>query len=235
MKRLRLLPILLLLFGLTGCIKEYTLKEEQSDAVAEYMAGKLLEYEDTYEQDLVLEDELMEAGQEDSAQIISPTAVAENPSSDSNNTEGTIEETDASIDYSLAEVIGVEDFDIQYKGYTVTETYPEDSDSTYFSLTARKGNQLLAVAFDLKNTTKSKKTLNLSKSKVLYQLDINVDTIYKPSLTLLENDLQYIDISVAGGKTEQVLLIFEVAKTTDLSDVNLIVSKDKKTKIIKII
>lgn len=238
MKRLKLLPVLLLLLSLAGCIQEYTLTEEQNDSVAEYMAGKLLESDEDYDQDLIPEEDLAAETQDNTAseQVtspgVSPTAAIGGPISQENGAKTSGSENQEN--YSLAEVIGAKDFEIQFTGYSVSEAYPEDTDSAYFSLTSREGNQLLVVAFDLKNTSDSKNNLNLSKSKILYQLDFNNGTVYKPSLTLLENDLQYIDITVAAGATKQVLLIFEIAKGTDLSNVNLNISKNDKTKIVEL-
>jgi hypothetical protein len=61
-----------------------------------------------------------------------------------------------------------------------------------------------------------------------------VGTVYKPLLTLLENDLQYIDITIEAGKTETVLLVFEVSKDVEISEINLIALKDERTEIIEI-
>jgi len=91
----------------------------------------------------------------------------------------------------------------------------------------------LVASFLAKNISDKEKTLNLSNSKVLYQLDINVGTVYKPLLTLLENDLQYIDITIGAGKNKTVLLVFEVSKDIDISNINLIASKDDRTEIIE--
>jgi hypothetical protein len=221
------------MFTLTGCIQEYKVTEQQNDATAEYMAGLLLKYDEDYEQDLPSQDEIIE---EEAAQVevdtMSPTPTVSSTKDTTTNAEGKAE--DAKKDYTLTEVIGAENFEIEYTGYKVTESYPEDAQSAYFSLTSREGNHLIVASFLVKNKTDKEKKLNLSKAKIQYQLDVNVGTVYKPSLTLLENDLQYIDIKIAGGKAEPVLLIFEISKDTDISDINLMVSNDNKTEIIKI-
>jgi hypothetical protein len=221
------------MFTLTGCIQEYKVTEKQNDATAEYMAGLLLKYDEDYEQDLPSQNEIME--DEVALEEVDTTGLSTtlSPTKDTaTNAEG--KEEDAKKDYTLTEVIGAENFEIEYTGYKVAESYPEDAQSAYFSITPRDENHLIVASFLVKNKSNKEKKLNLSKAKIQYQLDINVGTVYKPSLTLLENDLQYIDIKIPGGKAEPVLLIFEVSKGTDMSDINLMVSNDNKTEIVKI-
>jgi hypothetical protein len=235
MRRLRLIIAVFLILTLTGCTKEYNLTEEQTEATAEYMAGLLLRYDNNYKPSLISKEELY--AQEDDASeefedITTPTPTAspiEESSDDVNN-----EEEKTQKDYTLTEVIGVKNIEIQYSGYQICEYYPEDSSNSYFSLTPREGYQLLVTSFQAKNNSKKDKAFNLSETNVLYQLDINVGTVYKPLLTLLENDLQYIDITIKAGKTETVLLVFEVSKDVDISEINLIALKDERTEIIEI-
>ncbi len=234
MKRLKMLFVLFLSFSLTGCIQDYTITIEKSDAAAEYMAGLLLKYDEDYEQGLLSEkdlsvknideDETVTEGNDDTT-VASSDSVSQSDASNSDN--------DTIQDYTLTEVIGHQDFNFKYGGYELTETYPEDPDSAGFSLTPRDGYQLLVTSFTVKNLSDSKKELNLIDTDIAYQLDINVGTVYKPLLTLLENDLQYIDITIEGGKSEKVLLVFEISKDIDMSNVNLIVSKESKSVIIE--
>jgi len=232
MKRLRLIIIICFMLSLTGCIQEYSAAEQQNDAVAEYMAGLLLKYDEDYEQGLTKMSEIQVESTTTDMDIDTPTPTADQDDDSTVNSDGP--EVVTQKDYTLTEVIGEKDFDIQFTGYQITDTYPEDIESTYFSLTPRVGNQLLVASFSVLNNTGSEKALNLSKAKIIYQLDINVGTIYKPSLTLLENDLQYIDIAIKGGKTKTVLLIFEVSKDKDIAEINLVISKDNKSEIIKV-
>jgi len=232
MKRLKLLIIMLFVFTLTGCIQEYSITDQQSDATSEYMAGLLLNYDEEYEQDLISKNQILAeetAKEKEDAASPSPTI---SPKITSNSTED--QGAANQENYTLTEVIGEKNFEIEYTGYIVTATYPEDSESAYFSLSAYGGNQLLVASFNVKNKSKKEKTLNLSKAEILYQLDINVGSVYKPSLTLLENDLQYIDVTIAGEKSETVLLIFEVSKKAEMSDINLLITKDGKSEIIEI-
>lgn len=234
MKRLKMIIVLLLSLTLTGCIQKYTVTDEKSDAYAEYMAGLLLKYDKGYEQSLIPEQELTEGDQTDTvAEGNTPTPVPEG-TTDTTGDNTAQSDSAASNEASLTEVVGLEGFEVKYTGYKLADTYPEDTDAAGFTLTPRQGYQLLVTEFSVKNTSGKKKELNLIDTNITYQLDINVGTVYKPLLTLLQNDLQYIDITIDKGKSENVLLVFEVSKDTDMSNVNLIVSNNDKSNIIGI-
>lgn len=225
MKRLKLLLVLLLSLTLTGCIPKHNLTDAQTDAAAEYMAGKLLQNDRDYNQGLIPKEELGE--EYSSNETTSDTNnVIEEPSSDA------INEGETSNDYTLSEVIGAEGFSVQYKEYKLVASYSEDPDS--FSLDPADGYQLLVAKFTVKNKTKSEKEINLIQSGIAYQLNVNGNTAYDPILTLLENDLQYIDIKIAASKSDEVLLIFEVLKDIDLSNIYLTATKDSKSVTIEV-
>jgi hypothetical protein len=215
-------------------MQQYSIPEEKADSIAEYMAALILKYDDNYTQDLIPQevndhlDELEEGNSSDKDFPIA-TITPSQSNQQSNN-----EEINNQEEYTLSEVFGNKNFEIQYLNYKVAETYPDDTENAYFYVEPRNENYHLIVAsFQVKNISKKEKSLNLSKEKIQYKLDVNVGTIYKPLLTLLENDLQYLDITLAAGKTSKVLLIYEVSKETDMSDINLIISNNNKTEIIE--
>ncbi|MBH1940293.1 hypothetical protein I5677_05200 [Mobilitalea sibirica] len=237
MRKLGLLIMLITVLSLTGCIKKYQLSEQGSEVAAEYMAGLILKQDEDYKSSLPSYNELEKLKEEEvdtkEEENVSPTPTP--VLEDSNVSDQNTNEKDSVADtYTLAEVTGLTDVDIKYIGYKLSEYYPEDLTNAYFSLTPREGNQLLVVSFLIENKSQDLKRIDLSKSKITYQLDINVGSIFKPLLTLLENDLQYLDISMKAGAKEEVLLIYEVSKDIDMTDINLIASKDNKTEIIKI-
>lgn len=231
MKRWKLIPIIIVVFSLSGCITEYKANDVQTDAVAEYMAGLLLKGNVDYKQALTPLTDITNPEPIEGEDTKQQTEDAIEPDS----TGKTMSEKDKDdMDYTLTEVIGESDFEIQYKGYDIVDTYPEKPESTYFTLTPRKGHRLLVATFSVKNVSGKKKVLNLSKAEMIYQLDINVGTVYKPQLSLLENDLQYIDVAIPAGDTISSVLIFEISDKTDVSNISLIITKDKKSEIIEI-
>lgn len=235
MKRMRLIFILLMTLSLTGCINSYNYTEKETDSVAEYMAGLLLKYDSQYNRALLPMSKIKkEDVQEAAAEQEEPTI----PQTDSANKPSEQKETDqAEIpaqSYTLSEVIGVKGVELQYQSYKLADTYPEDSTNTYFSLLPRDGYKLLVMEFTLTNTTKKDKSLNLTNAKVQYQLEVNAEKQYKPLLTLLENDLQYINVKLQKQDTIPVLLIYELPADTKVNGINLLVSKGNKSGAFKI-
>ena len=236
MKRLKLILILILAFSLTGCIQEYNYTEEESGAIAEYMAGRLLADDKKYGQELTFIDELDE---EDISTGNIEQAVISGDSESTSNHESESEgdsKTEADIEKSsnLSGVLGGKYFDVNYKSYELAEIYPDEEENPYFSLTAREGYQLLVVSFSVKNKADQEREFNLSNIDVEYQLDANVGTVYKPQFTLLEKDLRYIDVMVAANKSTEALLVFEISDQTDISNMKLTVTKDKSTSTVEI-
>lgn len=228
MKRLKLAIIILLVLSLSGCVKETKISEKQSDAVAEYAAGLILKYDRDYDQELSSQDELSNNGSNSTA----ITAPAQNSTQGTTVTGTAGNNTDIKT-YNLTDVIGKKDFSIDYKNYKLVKCYPEDSDHAYFTLEPRDGYQLMVVSFKVKNTSKSDNKLSLSEDDINYSLSVNGKKGYEPLLTLLENDLKYIDMTIGGGKTKNAILIFEVSKNDKLSNVSLEVSQgDKSTTVV---
>ncbi|HKL99721.1 MAG TPA: hypothetical protein VJZ06_07435 [Mobilitalea sp.] len=239
MKRLGLVITLLLMLSLTGCIHKYQLSDENTEVAAEYMAGILLQYDENYQSSLIKKEELEEKivnllAEEANKAVSTPTPTPVPTNEESGSQVVGDENTLMDGEFTIAEVIGATNIDIQYDSYKLYNSYPEDDTSTYFSLTPNIGSQLLVATFSLGNETDKKRKIDLSKSKIVYQLDVNVGTIYKPLLTLLENDLQFIMMNVEPKKKETALLIFEVPKDVEMKNINLIISKDSKTEIIEI-
>jgi hypothetical protein len=218
-------------------MKDYPLNEAQTDIVAEYMASRLLENEKKFTPSLISYYEVLEIDKLtlDDKILPEPTEIPlESDDNIANSDDTSTPDSPSDIQYTLSEVIGEADFDIKYTGYQLASTYPEDESNLVFSVDPRAGYQLLVVDFTIENIADTDKIIDLSKATILYQLDINVGTIYKPQFALLENNLQYIKLNVRSGEKIPAVLIFEVTKDIDMSDINLIVSRDARTEIIEI-
>ena len=195
------------------------------------MARLLLENDKDYDRELLPMSELNEAATVNQSNTqLSDTEAIKSP--DVNQSDEEKLNLDAGIDYTLAEVLGIKGFELQYDNYKIVDSYPEDSSVEYFSVTPRTGDQLAVVSFRLKNTTKKKKEIDMTKAGIKYQMDINVGTIYEPSFTVLENDLKYLKTTLKSGEEKSVVLLFEIDKELKLNDINLMVSSDNKAKII---
>lgn len=249
MKRWKLIPVALLMVTLTGCIQENRLPDQKADIIAEYMAGLVLKY-NPYDSSLLpmnmLEEEKTEEVVEEANELTNASdqsedanTATEQASQNEDNTAKSNESTTKPSEepeeqlqnYTLSEVIGMKEFAIDYSEYELTDTYSEND---YFSITARKGYQLLIATFTVKNQSKEKAIFNLNKREIKYQLDVNSGTIFKPLLTCSDRDIQYINMPFEKEETKNVVLIFEIPQKTELSDLNLIVSSDDKSGSIKL-
>lgn len=237
MKKVWIGILLVMLLALTGCSGTAALTEEQNSLIAEYMAGSLLKYDKNNDEALIYEPvPTPSPTPEPSAVPNKDTAVTPKPSeSGAPSGSGNGNKEDKSPVYSdINEVYDKKNFDITYDSYKLYDSYPENPEKLGFSVDAAKGNKLVIIKFNVKNLSDKKKSINLLKDSMKYQLDVNIENIYyKPMVTLLLNDLQFLDIEIAGNKTETAVIAFQI-KDTPVKKMNLFVTREDKTAIIKL-
>jgi hypothetical protein len=220
---------------LTGCIQKFEYSEQQSDAAAEYIAGVMLKNDKNYVAKMVSIEKLIEKQEAEAAATVTPTPVnTQNAKSEQGQTTTPTDTVAQEKDYTLTDVIGEEGFEIEYTDFIVAESYPEDATDAYFSITPNPGYQLMVLSFLVKNTLDKENNLNLTKADIVYQLDVNVGMIYEPPFALLENNLKLIDLTLKSSETKPVVLIFEIKRDVEMTDVNLMVTRDNRSEIIKI-
>ncbi len=234
MRRYMLIPIILLMTTLTGCVHKYEYTDQQSDAAAEYIAGVVLKNDKSYEAELVSFEKIIEKQEAEVGAVIPEPEDTQNLPSDQENIAAPAVTKSPVKDFTLTEVINEKGFEIEYSDFIVTESYPEDATEAYFLITARPDNKLVVLSFKLKNTQDKNNRLNLTKSNIVYQLDVNDGTIYEPPFVLLENNLKLIDLKLKAGEEKSVVLIFEVKKATDLAYANLVITRDNRSETIKV-
>lgn len=219
---------------LTGCASSILLTDNESDIVAEYIAGLIFKYDKNYEEVLINpeEDEESNVDTVTTTPTPSPTlAIADENKDVTNKNEASfINDSNLQANADFTEVIGVKNLTIEYSGYEIKDSLSD----TYFNIEAGDGKQLLIVKFKVKNNSKKDIALNLAKSDILYQLDINTGNFQKPLLTFLDNDLRLIDTTVKGNSTLDTVLVFSVSDKVNLDVVNVIISHAHKTAIVKL-
>ncbi len=212
---------------LTGCAQLVDMNDQQSDVLAEYMAGSVLRYTRNYNESLVYPEETAETDE------ISET-ISENTKEDNSSAEPEVTaaadntQNDNIVSFAgMADYIGKGNFDITYSDYKFYDSYSDEND--YFTIETNKGKKLLVISFNIKNTTNKSRNFNLSKFKLKYRLNNN-GILYRPMMTLLNNDIQYINLDIAAGKTKKAVILFEVPQDVDVPDTVLeITNKDKNT------
>jgi len=243
MKRWKMAIVVLSVLPLTGCIQRYEVPEAKSDAIAEYMAGALLQSDISYKDKLITEDELGIDTPDDENTTddldITPTIVPTLvptivPTPGGSGGDGGNHESGNNPDgntqiYNLSQVIGVDKFNVSYLSKEVTENYPEKLENIDFPREPREGNELLVITFKIENLLKTDEKFNLMKHNIEYQLTDDEGATYNPLFTLLQNDMRFIDITVLGGKSKAGILIFDIPKNKMLQKSKLTVSNGDKT------
>lgn len=200
---------------MTGCAQLVTLDENQSDMIAEYMAGTVLRHSTNYEEALIYpvetaEDTKKEAQtvttkeQEQTVNNLINTGLKVNQSN-----ETVKQDSNVSIDRLFKDISGGE-YTVAYKGYAFYDSYPETNG--YFTMEPAKGKKILEITFKLTNLSGKNLAINLIKKNVSYELTDSQGNVYASMLTLLENDFQFLNLSIPKGKSKEAVLLFEVSK-----------------------
>lgn len=236
MKKTWMAVILLAMVAtLSGCSGNGALSEEVNDQVAEYMAGVLLKYDKKYDEAL-----LYELPAPTPEPTPTPVPVSTPKSTQAEDPVGTASgeagESLKEVEYiELNELIGDKDIGLQYLSYKMVDSYPENPEIAGFSLNADKGYKLLVVEFEISNLSNKKKKIVLKNNEIDYKLDVNASyQYYKPSLTVLENDLSRLEMELGAGKKKQVVLVFKVSLKPAIESLNLFALKGSRTSIIKL-
>lgn len=237
----------ILVTDLTACdVGNTGLSEGELKQVAEYAAKLVLKHTRNYEPTLQEELEVKEnpgvikenfdvAGKESasSSDIASSStdnkaASAENKDDNEEDNSSVINETNGEDDTAatLNDVYGTDGFEVVYGGAGEYSRYPKNEG--YFSLVAADGMKLYVVEFSIRNKTSKSKKFS-QRDGVVYNLTFDGETYYKPNLTLLENDMQSLNISIRGNKSSKGVVVFNVPKNKDKNKAKLKVEKGSKS------
>lgn len=234
----RIFFILVVLCGVlfTGCAKLVNMDEQESAMVAEYMAGTVLRHTIDYNEALIYPDYINSQETEEDANPVNGTAVKDKAVKDTvevkdsvisvktedalKNTQVTAPKTQQEVTYTqLLSALGAENFDISYSKYKEYESYPAKTD--YFTIVPSKGKRLIVLSFQVKNLRDKKQILDLSEAQADYQLVSSDNSTYKAMMTLLPEDLQYINQSIGAGESQEAVLVFEITRDKVISDFKL--------------
>ena len=126
----------------------------------------------------------------------------------------------------LNDVYDEKGFEVVYGGAGEYSRYPKNEG--YFSLVAADNMKLYVVEFSIRNKTSKSKKFSQGDD-VAYNLTFDGNNYYKPSLTLLENDMQSIDATIGGGKSFKGVVVFNVPMSEDKNKAKLKVVKGAKS------
>lgn len=200
------------LVGCGNAIPDMT--QQEQEMIVEYAASKVLEYDKNSDSKLMtleLEQEVVEevapANEGEQPDEIPDLLEAEDADvTIIDNTEDGAENQNVPIE-TFFQLEGVE---IAYNGYETTSSYPtENTEDTYFYMSATDGMQLVVLNFLVKNVTNEDVELDIAGIKPRFKIEINGVT--KNALTtLLLNDMSYYKGTIQAGENVELVLVCEM-------------------------
>ena len=242
-KKIIIAGLSVMLCVLCGCLEATPLTDEEMDVVAEYAASLLLKYDTNYETPLYYAEERLEMLTPTPTPTPSPAPTetpVPTPVGEGTSQGGSVTETEptatptpipafneAATTVQITELFGEEDITVSCEGYQLMKSVQS---TDYFSLMAKEGRQYAVVGFLLENTSETDKVFNASAKGMEYSIDVNTGTVSRVSLSMLENDLQYMEIAVPAKGTAKAVLVFEIEDTA-IETMHLII-KDKEENVV---
>ena len=247
-KRILLAVLSLMLCLLAGCLEATPLNEEEMDVVAEYAASLLLKYDKHYDTPLYYAED-REARltptptptPKPKNPTATPTPVADNKNPSGSGPQEEVSATatptpallynQAETTKQLTGLMAVEDITVSCTGCELMDSVVSND---YFSLQAKEGSQYAVVSFLLQNNSDRDMVFDASGRGLEYSMDVNINTTFRASLSLLENDLQYMEIPVPASGSAEAVLVFEISDT-EINTLHLIIQdKEENTVFVKL-
>jgi uncharacterized protein YceK len=232
MKKTFIFMMLMCVVLLTGCSSLVNLTEDESNMLTEYMAGVVLKHADDYEDGLLTVEEIeaLEAKAEERNKRIEANSNDTKTQVTSNTSSNSKKKTSSKAKFvSLTKAVGNSNFKIQYKQYKSYDKYVSEDTTSNVTLEAGKNKKLLVFYFDVKNLSNETLKLDLVEEGIGYQLVLDNGSKVKPLLTLLMNDIQYLNLDIAANMTKEAVIVFEVDKNVELSNSTLTVTRKDMT------
>lgn len=203
--------------------------DKQTSEAAEYMAGLILKYDKDYTDTLVYPD----ATEEPEATSEPKASNEPEKNGDSNtggNTEGQGNSDTEKVDSegSFTDVLGLSGMEVSFKDAYVTKEYKEKANSSYVVYPA-SGKKLAIVRLTIKNTSAKDKKIYLTERGVEYKLQLSDGTTCSSEITVISNDLNFLNTKIKAGKKKTVLLVFNVPKSVKKVDGVLSASAEQNT------
>ena len=222
MRKLFLVIVMLISMSLLSACSSnnINLTDEESDAIAQYCAHLLLKYDGNKvaQRKLLdideLEDYYKELKKDEPEPVVTsepePSAtpiddVTPTPTVEPEPTPTAQIEPEQEKAESITDLFGMEGFTVDYKSSSISKTYSEDEN---FTITAKEGESILAVEFAIRNIGKGKQTFVSSGSKVAYALHCTNGDIYAPQISMLGNDIQFLNDEIDQDEIYTAVLLF---------------------------
>ena len=205
----------------TGCASKVDMTKEQTELVADYLASVIVKYDQNQninklvklEEPVVMPTPVVVptvAPTKEPSQIENVITMENSESDSSGNT--AIDKMDK---ITLESLYGLKNISITYKNVKEYSIYPNKESSNVISASA--GKKFLAVSFTIKNNQKEDVEVNLLQHKVNFVLKDSEGKLHSSIPTLLDEDMTYYHETCKANSTQNVVVLFEVDKSYQLS------------------
>lgn len=238
----------------TGCSlgSQIKLTDNEGQEIAEYVAHLMLKYDKNYKPTLMYREDydaevkarekaLEKAQAEEEAKKAAEEAAAKEEEAKDDKSdkdkadtpsksESYGEEEVQPVSYSLNEVFGVQDVEVSFAGSTIEDEYKMENE--FFSIKAPEGKKLVVCKFAVVNLKDEEQTIDTGKLKLSYKLGTGSGPKLEAKTSLLENDIQFLNVSIEASGTYEAVVLFFADQSVVAEDMTLYVSSaDKETKI----
>lgn len=223
-KNLCLITVILSVFILTGCKSAITLTDRETEMLAEYIAGYILNNEANYTGNLVTPTPT-EAPEETKTSSETPTGMpvaTDKPTGDGSVTGKNTENVES---LSFADVIGQKGVTIEYDSYEIVSSYTDG----VILVEASVGKKILVVSLKIKNSSDNTVQIDLWDFDMNNTLKINDDRVIKSNLTFLENDLRFFKSEIKKGKSTDAVVLFNISDNLTIEKANFVMTIGKFT------
>lgn len=220
--------------------------EQESAMVTQYAANLLLSYSGAYQSRLV---DTSQGPETDEAVENAPAPVQqENPSNEEpaetekpQGVEGSDalagDDTPQEVQLTIAQVLGMESVSVEYTGYRLCDSYPEESatpEDMFFAMSAAQDSKLLVLDLSVTNTGTDVVQCNTLNIPAKYKVVLNGEHTQNALITMLADDFSAIDMQVQAGETVHAVIITEISqeRADALQSVGLEVKLDEKRTVI---
>ncbi len=218
-----------------GCASATDIPEKKEDIIVDYMASVVLRHDANIEYDI--EENILRTlpppatlppqSGDDVGNTPKPEEISTPKPEDTNKPDadnpGNGEVSDGVTTNNPSEVLGLSGIKYEFKNYKLYKSY---SGGDYFTLEPEEGKQLMMVNISLTNTTDKEKKVTLSADMVDYEIEINGTDKYNPLMTVLDNDILYLDKKISAGKSLDTVLVFQVDEKTKIDTVKITMEND---------
>ncbi len=220
------LSCIMLAASLCACGNEIPeLSETENAMVCQYAANLLLSCSTNYESRLIdtstlPEEEIRKQEEERRRQedLERQQQKQEQQSKEETKTEDTSEnksEEAPAPSMSIAQVLGMDGFDISYTGFRLEDSYPSagaDAMDMVFAMSAAPGNSLLILDIDVTNQTGAVKTFDTLTKSAKYKVKLGEGSTQNVLVTMLTDDFSAMQTDIEPGSTLKTVLVAEVSK-----------------------